>query len=56
MCNPVTTLINIFRYAYLGFGAVEWNYYWIGWITTLVILFLGVLLFSHVEKTFMDTV
>lgn len=56
MCNPVTTLINIFRYAYLGFGSVEWTYYWIGWITTLVILFFGVLLFSHVEKTFMDTV
>ncbi len=56
MCNPVTTLINIFRYGYLGFGSVEWNFYWIGWITTLIILFLGVMLFSHVEKTFMDTV
>lgn len=56
MCNPVTTLINIFRYGYLGFGSVEWNFYWIGWITTLVVLFLGVILFSHVEKTFMDTV
>ena len=28
----------------------------ISWITTFVILFIGVLLFSRVEKTFMDTV
>ncbi len=56
MCNPVTPIINVFRYGYLGLGAIEWWYYAIGWITTLVVLFIGVLLFSHVEKTFMDTV
>lgn len=56
MCNPVTPIINTFRYGYLGIGAIEWNYYLIGWITTLIILALGVILFSRVEKTFMDTV
>ena len=56
MCNPVTSLINLFRFGYLGFGEVEWKFYWIGWGSTLVILFVGVILFSHVEKTFMDTV
>ena len=56
MCNPVTSLINIYRYAYLGFGLIEWRYYWIGWIITVLVLFLGVVLFSRVEKTFMDTV
>lgn len=56
MCNPVTTLINIFRYGYLGFGSIEWKYYWIGWAVTLIVLSFGVILFSHVEKTFMDTV
>ena len=56
MCNPVTPLINFFRYSYLGFGQIEWKFYWIGWIITLVILFFGVILFNHVEKTFMDTV
>ena len=56
MCNPVTSLINIFRYGYLGFGSIEWNFYWIGWGTTLILLSFGVILFSHVEKTFMDTV
>ena len=56
MCNPVTPVINLFRYGYLGIGSMEWKYYIIGWITTFVILFIGVLLFSRVEKTFMDTV
>lgn len=56
MCNPVTPLVNLFRYGYLGIGSMEWQYYFIGWGTTLVVLFFGVLLFSRVEKTFMDTV
>lgn len=56
MCNPVTPIVNLFRYAYLGIGAVEWKFYFIGWATTFVVLLIGVMLFNRVEKTFMDTV
>lgn len=56
MCNPITSIVNLFRYAYLGIGVIEWNYYFIGWITTLVFLFVGIVLFSRIEKTFMDTI
>lgn len=56
MCNPVTPVVNLFRYGYLGIGSVEWGYYLLGWVTTLVLLLLGVMLFNRVEKTFMDTV
>ena len=56
MLNPLTPIINLFRYAYLGIGTMEWNYYIISWGTTAVILLLGVVSFSRVEKTFMDTV
>lgn len=56
MCNPITSIVNLFRYGYLGIGAMEWNFYIIGWGLTLVVLFVGVILFSRVEKTFMDTV
>ena len=56
MCNPVTPIVNIFRYGYLGIGDIEWFYYGISWIVTIVVLFIGILLFSRVEKTFMDTV
>ena len=56
MCNPVTPIVNIFRYGYLGIGNIEWVYYGISWIVTVIVLFIGVVLFSRVEKTFMDTV
>lgn len=56
MCNPVTPIVNIFRYGYLGIGEIDWFWYGISWITTLIVLFIGVVLFSRVEKTFMDTV
>ena len=56
MSNPVTPIVNMFRYAYLGIGGIDWSYYGISWIVTIVVLFLGVVLFSRVEKTFMDTV
>ena len=56
MCNPVTPIVNIFRYGYLGIGSIDWFYYGISWVVTIVVLFLGIVLFSRVEKTFMDTV
>lgn len=56
MLNPVTPIIVIFRYAYLGIGAIDWFYYGLSWITTLVVLIIGIVLFSKVEKTFMDTI
>lgn len=56
MLNPVTPIINVFRYAYLGIGQIDWLYYGISCVTTCVLLFFGIVLFSRVEKTFMDTV
>lgn len=56
LLNPVTPIVNLFRYAYLGIGDVNWTAYGVSWITTLAVLFFGIVLFSRVEKTFMDTV
>lgn len=56
MLNPITPMINMFRYAFLGVGQIEWNFYFIDWGITLVILLIGVLLYNRVEKTFMDTI
>ena len=56
MLNPVTPIVNLFRYAYLGIGQVDWGYYGLSWVVTAALLFAGVVLFSRVEKTFMDTV
>ncbi len=54
--NPMTPIIEAFRYAYLGAGTVNplQLLYSIGF--TLVALFLGSIIFNRVEQTFMDTV
>ena len=54
--NPVAPIINNFRYAVLGCGEMNYTYWGISWIITALVLFVGVLIFSRVEKTFMDTV
>ena len=56
MLNPVSPIIEFFRYAFLGSGSIPWNFLGISIATTVVVLFIGVILFSRVEKTFMDTV
>ena len=56
MLNPMTPLIELFRSAYLGSPCYYLNYYWLSIAITVGVFILGVVLFSHVEKTFMDTV
>jgi lipopolysaccharide transport system permease protein len=56
LANPVTPLIESFRYALLGEGTLGMGYlaYSIG-ITT-VILMIGILVFNKVQKNFMDVI
>lgn len=54
--NPMVAILESFRYAFLGSGVIRWSYVGISWLVTLLILFAGIVLFSRVEKTFMDTV
>lgn len=56
MLDPITPIINVFRYAFLGIGEIDCFFYWISWGITIALLALGIMLFSRVEKTFMDTV
>ena len=56
MLNPMTPLIELFRAAYLGSPCYYLNYYWLSIAVTIIVFLLGVVLFSRVEKTFMDTV
>lgn len=56
MFNPMAPVVEVFRYAFLGTGDVDFAYWGISWMVTLIILSFGVVLFSKVEKTFMDTV
>lgn len=56
VANPVTAPIEMFRYALLGQGEINPIYIAISWAVTIVVLFLGIMLFNKVERTFMDTV
>jgi len=56
MLNPMTPIINCFRKAFLGLGSFDLFHYLISWGVTLVVLFIGLMMFNKVEKTFMDTV
>jgi lipopolysaccharide transport system permease protein len=54
--NPLTPLFEIFRLAMFGQGTIDGGSFLYCCIFTSVTLFLGIIVFTHVEKTFMDTV
>ena len=56
--NPMTPIIEMMRYGFLGSdaGSLDWLSYGWSWFFTLIIFTCGVLLFNKVERTFMDTV
>ena len=54
--NPMTAPIEVFRIGTLGTGTVEVGSLIYSLIVTAAALVLGVVLFSRIEKTFMDTV
>lgn len=56
MFNPVTPIITTFRYAVFGFGYFNMFYYLFGWIMSITLFLVGLILFSRIERTFMDTI
>lgn len=54
--NPMTPIIETFRYGFLGEGSFSWVS--LGYATSATVLFLiaGIIIFNKVEKTFIDTV
>jgi lipopolysaccharide transport system permease protein len=56
LANPMTAIIETFRWSFLGSGSFNGSNLITSACTIVVILIVGVILFSRVEKTFMDTV
>jgi lipopolysaccharide transport system permease protein len=54
--NPMTSVVEGFRQAFLGAGSLSAPYYVLGVAITLVICFVGIVLFNRIEKTFVDTI
>ena len=56
MINPITSSMEILRYAVLGKGTIVPLYIAISWAIALLVVVIGIMIFNRVEKTFMDTV
>jgi lipopolysaccharide transport system permease protein len=56
IANPVTPVVEIFRLAFLGISTLNPLFLLYSAAFTVVVLLIGVLVFNHVEATFMDTV
>lgn len=54
--NPMTIVIECFRFMFLGQGTIEINGILISVLITFIFLLMGILMFSKIERTFMDTV
>lgn len=54
--NPMAPVIEAFRYAFLGTGSIDPHSWLLSIANTVCVLLAGIVLFSRVEKSFMDTV
>lgn len=54
--NPVTPIVETFRAGFLGAGAASWQRLGYSTVFMLAVLFVGVVIFNRVEKTFIDTI
>ena len=54
--NPVTPIIETFRAGFLGAGDASWARLGYSAVFMLIVIFIGVVIFNRVEKTFIDTV
>ncbi len=54
--NPMTSLVEAFKYMFLGHGQLNW--FWLGYATVfaIIIFLFGLAIFNKTEKNFMDTV
>ena len=56
LMNPMAPIITKWRHIILGTENIPGEYWGISWGLTILVLTVGIILFSHIEKTFMDTV
>lgn len=54
--NPISPIVESFRYAFLGSGNFSFPHLIYSFICMIVILFAGIIAFNKVEQNFMDTV
>ncbi len=56
IANPMTSVIETMKYAFLGQGQFSWYYLAYSFSFMIFLLFIGTITFNKVEQSFMDTV
>ena len=56
LANPMSAITETFRFGFLGKGSYSWLYLGYSALATVIILFIGTIIFNRVEKSFTDTV
>jgi lipopolysaccharide transport system permease protein len=54
--NPMSSIVEAFRYAFLGSGTFSWSALVYSLIVTIVVMLAGIIIFNRVQKSFTDTV
>jgi len=54
--NPMTPIIETFRYGFLGQGSFSWLNLGYATLVTMILMLLGTIVFNKVERNFVDTV
>ncbi len=54
--NPMTSVVETFKYAVIGQGVFSWIYLLYSFVFMIILLLTGIVIFNKVEKGFMDTV
>ncbi len=56
VANPLTAILETFKYAFTGVGEFNWFYLSYSIVFTIIILLLGIIIFNRVQRNFMDVI
>lgn len=56
VANPLTSIIETFKFGFLGEGTFSWWYLGYSFLFTLVIMLWGMVTFNKVQRSFMDVI
>lgn len=56
VANPLTAIVETFKYGFTGVGVFEWNYLLYSFVMSIAVLLLGIIVFNRVQKSFMDVI
>ena len=56
VANPLTAILETFKYTFTGVGEFNWFYLGYSFLFTIIILMLGIVIFNRVQRNFMDVI